>query len=813
MHKTVILELKGDLEQHGFYVTLQIVRSDGTLDTTLDGYLPPSVKLSSNLEQWQQDYRCLSTPGRAITPEFVRLDGKIHPIEVCIESARQLAHQFREWLRANSFRNVELHLRQALMPTEMVQVLIRTGNADAQALPWHVWDFVEQYPNSEIALSGMRMSGPSHSTTTVSAPRSQLNILAVLGDRQNIDIESDRQTLNQLPGAHVEFLVEPSHQQLSDTLYEQPWDILFFAGHSMTAPDGHGILRLNKTTSLTVEEIKYAVRRAIANGLQLAIFNSCNGLGLAHALAELQLPHMIIMREAIPDPVAQQFLKYFLKAFTQGQSLPLAEREARERLQGMEKEYPCASWLPMLYQQSTVPLLVWSNLQESHYNEHVSSNRASQNEKSPCDESNKQQVQKQSFALIKAIGQIIGVSLLSTVAIMGFRWVGFLQQWELSHYDQLFKMRSMELPDSRILIVGVDEEDLRTYGYPLPDDVLAQLIGALDEHQPRTIGLDIYRDQPVPSQDGHHGYEALVSQFRNGSKLVTPCTFGSAETEAIAPPPHSPLEQIGFVDLEVDVSDFVVRRHLLSHQLSFPSLCNTNYSFTLQLLFRYIDSSDNRFSIEVTPELDWQINDHVHEKSTLFRRLSAQSGGYQTLDAQGNQILINYRKSSNVARQVSVQDILDGTVSFDWIKNKVVLIGVVAPSIQDYHNTPVGRLRGLHVHANILSHYLSAIEENRPVISWLPQWIDLLFVFTWTSINGIILWFFYSWIKSSNRPVRISIHFVGIGASLLLVYLISYLTLTNYGIWLPTIPTILSLVTAGCVFFVLHIFRPIRNHD
>jgi hypothetical protein len=74
--------------------------------------------------------------------------------------------------------------------------------------------------------------------------------------------------------------------------------------------------------------------------------------------AELQLPQMIVMREVVPDLVARQFLKYFLGAFSQGQSLHLAEREARERLQGMEKDYPCASWLPTIYSRELFKMSV-----------------------------------------------------------------------------------------------------------------------------------------------------------------------------------------------------------------------------------------------------------------------------------------------------------------------------------------------------------------------------------------------------------------------------------------------------------------------
>jgi hypothetical protein len=78
---------------------------------------------------------------------------------------------------------------------------------------------------------------------------------------------------------------------------------------------------VNPRTSLTIEQLRYGLKRAIASGLKLAIFNSCDGLGLAWDLADLQIPQVIVMREPVPDRVAQAFLKSFLIAFSQGRSL------------------------------------------------------------------------------------------------------------------------------------------------------------------------------------------------------------------------------------------------------------------------------------------------------------------------------------------------------------------------------------------------------------------------------------------------------------------------------------------------------------
>ena len=89
-------------------------------------------------------------------------------------------------------------------------------------------------------------------------------------------------------------------------------DILFFAGHSESREHGKkGIIALNPDDSLDLEEIPRTLTSAIDQGLKLAIFNSCDGLGLAQRLADLNLPYVIVWREPVPDKIAQKFLNFF----------------------------------------------------------------------------------------------------------------------------------------------------------------------------------------------------------------------------------------------------------------------------------------------------------------------------------------------------------------------------------------------------------------------------------------------------------------------------------------------------------------------
>lgn len=111
------------------------------------------------------------------------------------------------------------------------------------------------------------------------------------------------------------------------------------------------------------------MRSAIEKGLRLAIFNSCDGLGLAWDLAKLHIPHVIVMREPVPDKLAYEFFNHFFKSFTgidgEGKSLYLAVRSARDKLHDFEREFPCASWLPIICHNPSEVSLSWNDLCQS----------------------------------------------------------------------------------------------------------------------------------------------------------------------------------------------------------------------------------------------------------------------------------------------------------------------------------------------------------------------------------------------------------------------------------------------------------------
>jgi uncharacterized protein YjbI with pentapeptide repeats len=357
--KYVLLKLGAGSLSQGYPVTLQI-GDDGAMPMSAAiGQLPAAPELQIAYQEWHSAYqRSLNANSRMHIPATQITHISHHEYwQNCVRKAEILHDRLNQWLNHATFRPLKERLLEQLHIEASIRLLLQTEDSELWRLPWQQWDWFDRYPHAEFALSTATYQTPQ-TTVTKHGNHAPVRILAILGDGTGIDVEHDRAILKQLPNASVTFLVEPAREALNDQLWAQPWDILCFAGHSHSGA-AVGYLQINPHDRLPILELRNGLRKAISQGLQLAIFNSCDGLGLVANLADLDLPQMIVMREPVADRVAQEFLKHFLVTFSSGATLYTAVREAREKLQGIEHRYVCASWLPVIYQNPSSQPPTW----------------------------------------------------------------------------------------------------------------------------------------------------------------------------------------------------------------------------------------------------------------------------------------------------------------------------------------------------------------------------------------------------------------------------------------------------------------------
>ena len=378
--------------------------------------------------------------------------------------------------------------------------------------------------------------------------------------------------------------------------------------------------------------------------------------------------------------------------------------------------------------------------------------------------------------------------LLASIAItgllMGVRYLGVLQPWELRAFDQLMQLRPHDMPDSRILVITVTEEDVKAQHAEKPqgslsDKSLAQLLEKLEPYQPAAIGLDIYRDYAVGKD-----YPKLAERMHKSHRLVAVCKVSNPQGKSgVAPPPEVSSDNLGFSDILLD-GDRVVRRHYLALTPPPLSACDASYALSVQLALRYL--YDKGVELKFPAKDTWQLG------KLKFKPLETHTGGYQGIDHRGHQILLNYRSSPSpdaIAPQITLTDVLGGKFNPAIVKDKIVLIGTTAKSYEDYSLTPYiyqGRsqtIPGVMLQAQMVSQLVSAVLDGRPLLWSWPLWGEVIWVWGWSVTGGLLALYL-------RRP---SYLVLAVGVGFVVLYSSASILLIVLGCWIPLVPATLAL--------------------
>lgn len=404
-------------------------------------------------------------------------------------------------------------------------------------------------------------------------------------------------------------------------------------------------------------------------------------------------------------------------------------------------------------------------------------------------------------------------------AVILLRMIGLLQLLELSALDLLFRLRIAEKIDERIVIIGINESDLKKIGkWPLPDKIMAELLRKVKQQQPRVIGLDIYRDLPVEP-----GYKELVQVFKSTPNLIgIQKVVGNGRERSIDPPPVlAQLGQISADDFPWDV-DGKIRRGFLYLR---GNKGETVFSFGFKIAWMYLEKEgitpkmkagklqkiasflcENIGGKKISEEICRQatVASNIQLGKALFTPFSANDGGYVGAADEGYQILLNYRGKQGTFRRISLTDVLENKIEPTRMRDRIILIGSTAKSLKDYLLTPYSSglidipepMAGVEIHANLISQIVSAALEERGLLNTLSEPLEWLWILGWAAIGTNLS---NQW-KDKQGFVRISL--VNTTSRVLLwsgsLFAISYIAfLASW--WIPMLPPLLTLVIASLV--------------
>ncbi len=324
------------------------------------------------------------------------------------------------------------------------------------------------------------------------------------------------------------------------------------------------------------------------------------------------------------------------------------------------------------------------------------------------------------------------ISLAIALVVLGSQQLGLLESLELSVYDYwvrqqsegglLHQQSSHEALDTvaEIVIVGITEEDIQNQAqWPLSDQVLAELLDTLQQNSPRAIGIDLHRDIAYPP-----GEVQLAEALQADNIFVIESLI-----DGIPPPPDFPVERVGFNDLLVD-SDGIVRRNFFYATLAGDPF----YSLSLKMALALLDEQ-----VGNATQLDISMG------NVILPTLPQNAGGYSDIDNAGYQLLLQYHPQG--FQQVSLTDVLSRQAD-SVIKDNIVFIGTVAPSIKDTFFTPFSPIRdqqplmpGVEIHAHNLNQLLTLIQIQQPPLQWVSVGIEGLWILCWSLLGGSIAWY------------------------------------------------------------------------
>ncbi len=362
-------------------------------------------------------------------------------------------------------------------------------------------------------------------------------------------------------------------------------------------------------------------------------------------------------------------------------------------------------------------------------------------------------------------------ALAVTLAILGVRWSGVMQTLEWSVLDQYSRWQPLALPDARIAIITIDEQDLKQVGqWPIPDRILTQALTALKAQKPQAIGLDLYRDLPVEP-----GHRDLVKLFQS-----TPNLFGAEkviEPRIAASPILQQQGQVGFADQVVD-ADGKVRRALLTVNLSDSDL---RQSLASALALHYLKAKG--------VPMEQLTENRIRLGKTEIQRFEAHDGGYVRAESGGYQVLLNYRGPEKNFATFPLRDLLNRKILPNTFRDRIVLIGTTAESLNDFFYTPYSnglfsapaRVSGVALHANIVSNLLSAAQEGRSLLRVWPKPLEWFWILGWASAGAAVG-------LGLNAPLKfglgVALGIVGLGSICYAAFLCGW--------WLPGVPPLFS---------------------
>lgn len=263
---------------------------------------------------------------------------------------------------------------------------------------------------------------------------------------------------------------------------------------------------------------------------------------------------------------------------------------------------------------------------------------------------------------------------------------------EMENLLRDYNYREEAYIDSRIIIIGIDDESLEKIGkWPWKRTIHSKLIDIVESGNPAVVAIDIM----FTENDYTASYDnEMINVLKKYDNIILPVTgvFKSSlkADEVEASKVLAPIDEYkknvitGHINVLPD-TDGIVRNSLVHFTYDDEEI----YSFSWNIYKLFMEKQRNSNIVKNIPVDAW------------------------------NRMHISYHAKPFEMEYISYSKVLEGKIPVGYFKNKILLIGSYTLGIDDYYLTPIEKqvpMYGIEIHANIIQNFLSGnIKSTAPI--------------------------------------------------------------------------------------------------
>ena len=340
--------------------------------------------------------------------------------------------------------------------------------------------------------------------------------------------------------------------------------------------------------------------------------------------------------------------------------------------------------------------------------------------------------------------------LLIQIAGLSSNIITPIERLNYAARDTAMRLRGVQEPDERIIIVAIDDFSFNWTGYqwPWPRAYLAEIVTWLNNAGAQVIGLDVFLFEADPDPEGDAALTNALAQSSTSVNVIQKYTDQQNVISLRLPLSgyRDVLDGLGITPVQLD--NDAIARSVLAYD-NYLGQTYYNWAFEIARLYQNAASPTHATSNNLTFN-----EEHIPLQNNLF--------------------LINFHGPAGTYPTYSAAQVALGDYPSELFRGKIVLIGATSVTLQDIYPTPFSsrvQTPGVEIVANAVDNILHA-----SYLQTTPPWVNLLLIIAAAFLARLIL--------RSTRPSLI----IGMmSVAVLLDAGVYYAAFIQKGLYLPFI--------------------------